>query len=237
MAILTSIGEGLSPLEKPMIAITGFGISDGYFGAAENFWLKKGYDLVPFHSIGENTMAMAELIHRGYFRGILDLTLHDVIDHIGKGAYGKIDKNRLHAYLSKDLPAVMAPGGLDVIALMSSERLSPLSFKKRKRYYHDYRWGIKANKEEVIKAAKWIGNILRETNPKKTIFLIPLRGWSYPGEQGKEFYDPEVIDTFKKWIIKFFKKDSVIDVNLSINDPQFGKIACEHLYCLMGNQK
>lgn len=237
VAILTSVGTGFSHSEKPMIAITGFGISDGYFGAAESYWLKKGYHLVPFHSIGENTMAMAELIRLGLFKGILDLTLHDVIDHIGKGAYGKIGKDRLYAYLSKDVPAVMAPGGLDAIALMSSERLSPLSFKKRKRYYHDYRWCIKANKGEVTKAAKWIGEILRETNPEKAVFLVPLQGWSYPGEKGKEFHDPEVIETFKKWIIKFFRKDSVIDVNLSINDPRFGMIACEHLYRLMGNQK
>jgi len=38
----------------------------------------------------------------------MDLTLHDVMDHIAGGAYGKIDKNRLYAYLSKDLPAVIA---------------------------------------------------------------------------------------------------------------------------------
>jgi len=51
-----------------------------------------------------------------FFKGIMDLTLHDVMDHIAGGAYGKIDKNRLYAYLSKDLPAVIAPGGLDTIA-------------------------------------------------------------------------------------------------------------------------
>jgi uncharacterized protein (UPF0261 family) len=235
VSILTSIGEGLPSLDKPFIAITGFGITDGCFEAAKNFWLKKDFHLIPFHSIGENTMAMAELIQMGLFRGILDLTLHDVMDHIAGGAYGKIDQYRLYAYLSQDLPAVIAPGGLDTIAFPDGHPSLTL-FKKRKTYRHDFRWGIKANKEETIRAAKWIGNILKETSPKKSIFLIPLRGWSYPGELGKEFYDPELIRQFTKWIKKFFREDAVIEVNLSVNDPQFGRIACEHLCHLMEQQ-
>ena len=235
VTILTSMGEGLPRLDKPAIAITGFGITDGCFKAVKNFWTKKDFHLVPFHSIGENTMAMAELIQMDFFKGILDLTLHDVMDYIAGGAYGKIDKNRLYAYLSKDLPAVIAPGGLDTIAFPSGHPSLPF-FRKRKKYHHDFRWGIKAKREEVIKAAKWIGNILKETTPKKSIFLIPLRGWSYPGEQGREFYDQEIMGLFKKWIKKFYREDSVIEVDLSINEPQFGRVACQHLWSLMADQ-
>jgi uncharacterized protein (UPF0261 family) len=116
VTILISMSKGLPSFDKPSIAVTGFGISDGYYEVAKHFWLKRGYNLIPFHSIGENTLAMAELIQKGLFKGILDLTLHDVMDHIAGGAFGRIDKNRLYAYLSKDIPAVIAPGGLDTIA-------------------------------------------------------------------------------------------------------------------------
>jgi uncharacterized protein (UPF0261 family) len=131
VTMLTSIGEGLPKSDKPSIAITGFGITDGCFEAVKNFWLKKDFHLIPFHSIGENTMAMAELIQMGFFKGILDLTLHDVMDHIAGGAYGKINKNRLHAYLSGDLPAIMAPGGLDTIAFPDGHPSLPLLKKGR----------------------------------------------------------------------------------------------------------
>jgi len=237
VTILISVAEGLPNFDKPSIAITGFGISDGYYGAAKDFWLRRGYNLIPFHSIGENTMAMAELIQKGFFQGILDLTLHDVMDHIAGGAFGKLDKNRLYAYLSKDIPAVIAPGGLDTVAHIAYGRQSLRSFESRKIYHHDFRWGIKASKAEVIKAAKWIGSIVEETNPRNLIFLIPLRGWSYPGERKKEFYDPELIRQFMKWIKKFFREDAVIEVNLAVNDPQFGRIACEHLSHLMKSQE
>jgi uncharacterized protein (UPF0261 family) len=236
VTILTSVGEGLPSFDKPSIAITGFGITDGCFETVKNFWLKKDFHLIPFHSIGENTMAMAELIQMGFFKGILDLTLHDVMDHIVGGAYGKIDENRLYSYLSRDLPAVIAPGGLDTIAFPDGHPSLSL-FRKRKKYHHDFRWGIKAKREEVIKAANWIGNILKEAHPKKSIFLIPLQGWSYPGEPGKEFYDPELTGLFVKRIKKFYGKDAVIEVDLSINDPEFGRVACEHLYHLMMDQE
>jgi uncharacterized protein (UPF0261 family) len=158
------------------------------------------------------------------------------MDHVAKGSFGKLDRHRLYAYLSEDMPAVIAPGGLDTVARIAYGYQLPPGLRKRKTYYHDFRVGLKATKEEVINAAKWIGDILKETNPRKSIFLIPLRGWSSPGEKGKKFYDPESIQAFKKWIRKFIGEEAVIDVDLSINAPQFGKIACEHLYRLMGNE-
>jgi uncharacterized protein (UPF0261 family) len=235
--ILTSMIEGLPKLDQPSIAITGFGISDGYYEVAKKFWSKKGYSLVPFHAIGENTMAMGELIQKGLFKGILDLTLHDIMDHVAQGSFGKLDRNRLYAYLSEDKPAVIAPGGLDTVAFIPQGDRYPRSFRNREIYHHDFRVGLKAKKEEVIKAAKWIGNILKETSPKKSIFLIPLRGWSSPGEKGEKFYDQESIKAFRKWIRKFIREEAVIDVDLPINAPQFGRIACEHLYRLIGNER
>ena len=232
VSMLTATGKSLPSIDKPSVAITGFGITDGCFEAVKNFWHGKDFHLIPFHAIGENTMAMAELIQMGFFKGVLDLTLHDVMDHITGGAYGKVDQNRLYAYLSKDLPAVIAPGGLDTIAFPDGHPSLSL-LRKRNRYHHDFRWGIKAKKEEVIRAAKWIGNILKKTNPKNSIFLIPLGGWSYPGEQGREFYDPELSRLFVKWIKKFHREDSVIEVDLPINDPEFGKVASNHLYKLI----
>jgi len=236
VAILTFVRKELPHFDKPAIAVTGFGISDGYYEVTKGFWLRRGYHLIPFHSVGENTMVMAELIQKGFFKGILDLTLHDVMDHIAGGAFGKMDENRLYAYLSRDIPAVIAPGGLDTIAYIPQGRPLPASFRKREIYHHDFRVGIKAKKKEMIKAAKWIGNILQGTHPKRAVFLIPLRGWSSPGEKGKEFYDPELIDMFKKWIEKFISKEFVMGVDLSINDPEFGLTACKYLENLLKAQ-
>ena len=236
VSMLTSARKGLPHFDKPAIAVTGFGISDGYYEVTKKFWLKRGYHLIPFHSVGENTMAIAELIQKGIFKGILDLTLHDVMDHIAGGAFGKLDKNRLYAYLSKDIPAVIAPGGLDTVAHIVYGRQSLHALKRRRVYHHDFRWGVKASQGEILRAAKWIGNIIKDANPKNSIFLVPLRGWSYPGEKKSEFYDPELIRRFTKSIRKFLREDAVIEVDLPVNDPQFGLIACRYLENLLKAQ-
>src|SRR5512139_3896495 len=39
VTMLTSIGKGVPSVDKPSVAITGFGITDGCFEAVKNFWL------------------------------------------------------------------------------------------------------------------------------------------------------------------------------------------------------
>ena len=100
VALLTSMEEGVPRLERPAIAITNFGITSGLLPGAKAFWDEKGYHLIPFHAVGESTMAMAELAEKGFFSGMLDLTLHDILDHVANGAYGRLDERRLYSYLS-----------------------------------------------------------------------------------------------------------------------------------------
>ena len=184
VALLTSMEEGVPRLERPAIAITNFGITSGLLPGAKAFWDEKGCHLIPFHSVGESTMAMAELAEKGFFSGMLDLTLHDILDHVANGAYGRLDERRLYSYLSRDLPTVMAPGALDFIAYVPENGVLPRAFAKRKIYRYDYRWCIGANVKDVVKVAKWIGAILDKTRPKHALLLIPLGGWSGVGVRG-----------------------------------------------------
>ena len=52
--------------------------------------------------------------------------------HVANGAYGRLDERRLYAYLSADLPTVMAPGAPDFIAYLSTDGILPRAFAKRK---------------------------------------------------------------------------------------------------------
>jgi uncharacterized protein (UPF0261 family) len=220
-------------LDKPAVAITNIGITSGYLPGAKAFWDELGYDLVPFHAVGESTMAMAELVDKGFFKGMLDLTLHDILDHVAKGAYGRLDERRLYAYLSADLPTVMAPGALDFIAYMSKDGILPRAFANRKVYRYDYRWCIRASVKEVVKVAKWIGSILDKTHPEHAIFLMPLGGWSGVGVRGGEYYGAELVEAFREQLLKYWDAESVIDVDLPLDDPRFARLASERLFGLM----
>ena len=233
VAILTSVGAGIPHLDKPAVAITNFGITSGYLAGAKAFWDRAGYYLLPFHAIGESTMAMAELAEKGFFRGVLDLTLHDILDHVAGGAFGRLDERRVYAYLSADLPAVLAPGGLDFIAYMPEGDRLPRAFASRKIYRHDYRVAVRATVKEVIQVARWLGSLLDKTRPEHALFLIPLGGWSGPGVRGGGFYEAELAEAFRKQLLKYWDAESIIDVDLPLDDPRFARLASERLWALM----
>ena len=233
VALVTSMDGAMPRPDRPAVAITNIGITSGYLPGAKAFWDELGYDLIPFHAVGESTMAMSELVDEGFFKGMLDLTLHDILDHVAKGAYGRLDERRLHAYLSADLPAVMAPGALDFIAYMSKDGVLPRAFANRKVYRYDYRWCIRASVKEVVKVAKWIGSILDKTHPEHAVFLMPLGGWSGVGVRGSQYYGLELVEAFREQLLKYWGPARVIDIDLPLDDPRFARLASEHLFGLM----
>lgn len=227
---LTAMDGVLPRVGRTSVAITAIGLTDVYTKEVKAFWREKNFNLVPFHAAGESTMAMAELMRTtDLFAGVLDLTLHDVIDFVAGGDYGKIDRERLRSYLSKDIPAVLAPGALDAVACMPKAGVAPARFRKRTLFRHDFRWAFKATAEEVVRAARWIGQIVMEAKPEHMLFLIPLKGWSLPGDEGRSFYDPAIMEVFERQLRRFVRADQLTSVDLSVNDPRFGLLASEHL--------
>ena len=233
VALVTSTNEGLPQPDRPAIAITNIGITSEYLPGAKVFWDELGYHLVPFHAIGESTMAMAELAANNFFMGMLDLTLHDILDHVANGAYGRLDERRLSSYLSKDLPTVMAPGALDFIAYTPEGDSLPRAFANRKIYRYDYRWCVQASVKEVARAARWIAAILDKTRPKHALLLIPLGGWSSLGVRGGEYYGVELVEAFREQMLKHWHAQSIEDVDLPLDDPRFARLASERLFGLM----
>ncbi len=233
VSLVTSMDESMPRPDKPAVAITNIGITSACLPGAKAFWDEKGYHLVPFHAVGESTMAMAELIQNGFFKGMLDLTLHDILDHVANGAYGRLDERRLYSYLSRDLPVVMAPGALDFIAVTPEHGLLPRAFAKRKIYRYDYRWCIATSLQEVVRVARWIGPILAGTRPTHALLLLPSGGWSGIGVRGGKYYDAELVEAFRKEVLKYLDADYIVDVDLPLDDPRFARLASEHLYALM----
>ena len=83
---LTAMDGVLPRVGRTSVAITAIGLTDVYTKEVKAFWREKNFNLVPFHAAGESTMAMAELMRTtDLFAGVLDLTLHDVIDFVAGG--------------------------------------------------------------------------------------------------------------------------------------------------------
>jgi uncharacterized protein (UPF0261 family) len=111
--------------------------------------------------------------------------------------------------------------------------LLPRAFTKRQIYRYDYRWCIRASVKEVARVARWIGTVLDKARPKHAILLIPLGGLSDVGVRGGQYYSVELVEAFRKQMVKHWDAESIIDVDLPLDDPRFARLASEHLYGLM----
>ena len=147
---MTEASVGQAPAQ-PLIAVTDFGITTPCARYASQELEEKGYETVVFHTVGSGGTAMEELIARGLFVGVLDLTTHEFIDHLTGGYYGNIGPERLGTAGQRGIPQVVGPGGLDCIAVVQEK--IPARFQGRKFYYHDFRRGARSSTEELTQVA------------------------------------------------------------------------------------
>ena len=65
-----------------------------------------------FHQNGTGGIAMEDLVQEGFFRGVLDINLHELADLVVGGLHGAIKDYRLESASKGGLPQVIAPVAL-----------------------------------------------------------------------------------------------------------------------------
>jgi uncharacterized protein (UPF0261 family) len=207
----------------PLIAVTDFGITTPCATHAARLLRDKGYEAVIFHAVGSGGTAMEELVARGLFAGVLDLTTHEFMDHLAGGLCGDIGPERLETAGRRGIPLVVGPGGLDSIAIAQEE--IPARFQGRKLYYHDFRRCARPNEQELIQAARMMAERLnRARGPVKV--LIPLRGWSEADKEGAPLYDPEGNRVFGEELKKLLNPEiEIIEIDAHLNELLYAETA------------
>jgi uncharacterized protein (UPF0261 family) len=123
--------------ERPMIAVTAYGINSQPAVFAEPLLWEKGYEMIAFHANGCGGMAMEELIAQGLIKGVFDLTPHEIVGQMFEGFCKGIGPSRFETAGQMGVPLVFAPGGLDNAAYSSPSHPMPEEFAGRRIYIHD----------------------------------------------------------------------------------------------------
>ncbi|MGQ9509595.1 MAG: Tm-1-like ATP-binding domain-containing protein [Thermodesulfobacteriota bacterium] len=216
------------PRDKPMVAVTAYGINSLCAFHAEPLLQERGYEMIAFHANGCGGMAMEELVGQGLISGVLDFTLHEIADEMFGGYCKGIGPGRLETAGQMGIPQVVAPGGLDN-AVFSPFYPMPEQLKGRKIHHHDIRFCVRMGPEEMKKFAAIVAEKLNKSIGL-THVLIPLQGWSDADRPGMECFDPETnqifIEELKKRLIP---KIPIEEMNTHISDPSFAKRAVEIL--------
>lgn len=227
---------GIMRKDKPMVAVTAYGINSICAMNAEPHLRERGYEMIAFHANGVGGMAMEEFISEGLVIGVIDFTLHEIADEMYGGYCKGIGPQRLETAGKKGIPIVIVPGGLDN-AVFSPYYPMPDQLKGRKIHLHDTRFCVRMSDWEMKEFARIIGEKLNRSNGP-THILIPQKGWSEVDKPGMELFEPETDRIFLEELRNILNpKIPIEEVDLHISDPAFALRAVEILDEMIQNIK
>lgn len=121
--------------DKPLIAASMFGNTTDCVNAAKAQMEDAGYEVLVFHATGTGGRVMEGLIESGLIQGVLDLTTTEWADELVGGILSA-GPTRLDAAAKAGIPAVIAPGCLDMVNFGEPATI-PVKFVGRVFYHQD----------------------------------------------------------------------------------------------------
>ncbi|HBF42412.1 MAG TPA: UPF0261 family protein [Desulfobacteraceae bacterium] len=221
-------------LGKPLIFISTLGTTEACVQNVRDHLEKGGKEVVVFHTVGAGGKAMEEMLLEEDVRALLDLSLHEITDHIFGGDYDA-GPARGSVALQKGVPTILVPGNMDFIVT------GPINTAKQRfpnRSYHSHNAAITAvrtARNEMETLAKVIANLCNETRGPCAVF-VPMGGFSAFDSKEGPLYDPIAPELFAAALKKALKTESSLHLlPYHINDPEFAAALIQALEKFTGS--
>ena len=219
---------------KPLIVASMFGNTTTCVNEAKAILEEAGYEVLVFHATGSGGQAMESLIESGMVSGVLDVTTTEWADEV-VGATLSAGPTRMDAMTKAKVPAVVAPGCVDMANFGSRETVPP-EFEGRNFYIHNPQVTLmRTNTTECAEIGKVIA-IKANANTAPVAILNPLKAVSEINGEGQAFYDQEA-DTALFKAIRTNAQVEVIDLEETINSFVFARACAEKLLELIQRGK
>ena len=219
---------------KPLIVASMFGNTTTCVNEAKAILEEAGYEVLVFHATGSGGQAMESLIESGMVSGVLDVTTTEWADEV-VGATLSAGPTRMDAMTKAKVPAVVAPGCVDMANFGSRETVPP-EFEGRNFYIHNPQVTLmRTNARECAEIGKVIA-IKANANTAPVAILNPLKAVSEINGEGQAFYDQEA-DTALFMAIRTNAQVEVIDLEETINSFVFARACAEKLLELIQRGK
>ncbi len=213
---------------KPLIVASMFGNTTACVTEAKRLLEEKGYEVLVFAATGSGGRTMESLIESGLVSGVLDITTTEWADELVGGVLNA-GPHRLEAAAKAGVPAVIAPGCLDMVNFGAPETV-PTKFAERLFYHHNpqvtlMRTTVDENRE--------LGRILADKINGYTApvtVLLPQGGISVVSAPGGPFYDAAADGALFGTLLSGLRNGiSVTEYAGNINDAAFAATCVEAL--------
>jgi uncharacterized protein (UPF0261 family) len=211
---------------KPLIVASMFGNTTQAVERARQQLEAAGYEVLVFHATGTGGRTMESLIEAGLVTGVLDLTTTEWADELVGGVLNA-GPTRLEAAARRGVPAIIAPGCLDMVNFGPPETV-PAKFANRRFYQHNPQVTLmRTTPAECAELGRIIATKANLSVGPVTV-LLPLRGISIISRSGEAFHDPDADRALFDAIRNHLRRDlRVKEYDCAINDTEFAD-ACAH---------
>ena len=219
--------------EKPLIAMTHFGICEDCALSVRKQLEERGYQVIGFSAAGIGDRAMEEIIERqNIFGAVIDLAPGGVGEELFQSSRAA-GPTRLEAAGKRGIPQIVAPCGINLMSPLKS-KYKPEYYSRKKYDYDALRTLIRLSKEEMVMVAEAIADKLNKARGVVKV-LIPLGGWSSVDKRGTDFYDAELDRAFVDELNKRLKQDiEVREVDADLETPEFAQAIVKAFDEVMG---
>lgn len=222
--------------DKPIIVASMFGNTTDCVQAARKILEEAGYEVLVFHATGTGGRTMESLIETGLVSGVLDITTTEWADELVGGVLSA-GPARLEAAAKHGVPAIVAPGCLDMVNFHGPETV-PARFKGRTFYQHNPQVTLmRTTPEECAQLGKIMAEKLNHSTGPVTV-LIPWNGISVISQPGQPFEDGAADEMLFDTLKSRLRKDiEVIEMECAINDAAFAEACAKALLKNIGRGK
>ena len=218
--------------DKPLIAASMFGNTTQCVEAARARFEEAGFEVLVFHATGAGGRTMEDLIAAGYITAVLDVTTTELADELVGGVMSA-GPTRLDAAAQAGIPAVVAPGCLDMVNFWAPESI-PEKYRERLFYQHNPNVTLmRTTPEENRELGRRLAEQLNASKGPAAVYL-PLKGISVISAPGQPFHWPEADQALFRSIKESLRPEiSLHELDLNINDPAFAGAVAEGLLQLI----
>lgn len=176
--------------EKDLIGCMMFGVTTPCVLRCSSQFEELGYEVLINHSTGAGGMSLEELIDDGFFKGVLDITTHEIVDELLGGVLSA-GPDRLTAAGRAGIPQVLAPGGLDLINFGGEETIPQKYIDEsnagiREIYRHNPTVTcVSVLPDEAYEVGKHMAEKLNLAKGP-TVLCVPMKGWGSEDIGGPE---------------------------------------------------
>ncbi|MCU0797027.1 MAG: Tm-1-like ATP-binding domain-containing protein [Akkermansiaceae bacterium] len=216
--------------QRPLVVASMFGNTTACIQEASRILEDAGYEVLVFAATGSGGKAMESLIESGMVAGVLDITTTEWADELVGGVL-RAGPERLDATARAAIPAIIAPGCLDMVNFGEASSVPP-QFKDRKFYVHNPQVTLmRTTPEECHELGRIIGRKISHYSAPAAL-MIPRRAISVISAPGQPFFDAAAdLALFES--LRQHCTLPIEEFDEEINSPVFARACAEKLISLM----